>query len=742
MLGDVLRWLLAVELMSFVALRVASHAFAGWPDRGYAFAKIFGLLVVGYASWLLAMLGLLDFTGPTIVVLALLIGALGWRLGWGGPAAVPALRVAEEVIFLSVFLGGVVLRSMSPAIAGQEKPMDLMFLHALIRADRLPAEDAWLAGFGLPYYYFGYLQHALAAKVSGVDPAVAYNLAVATVLALGAVGAFGFVANVLLAAGSGLRVGALWGLVATGSLAVMGNLQAFAEVAVNRGLGDRGFWTGLGIKTVGTDAGAEWFPTDGSWWFRAARVIPNIAPDGITEFPFFSLLLADLHPHYMAIPLAVLVLALAAARLTGLPPGRDLPSAVARVLLPGLAIGAVIPTNTWDLPLVAGAYGAAVVAARYRERDTEPSWLLPAALEVAAIMGVAVLAFAPYFVGYVSQPLGLGLVQERTWPGTLLVLFGPLLALPALAGLVVAGGRTPSAPPLAWLGAALGGAGVLLALGQPTLGILAGLVALWLGIAWQRICDRPALPLLTAGLVLLGLGALLVPEIVYLRDVFGTRMNTVFKFYYDAWVILALAGPLLGFELVQLVRHLSAPAVTRATALATLGVSGALGLAGLLYPLGAIPARSHGLPSGPTLDGMALLRAARPDEAAAIDWLRRQASTPRVIEAVGDDYTEAGRFSTFSGSIAPLGWYGHEQQWRGPRAELDARRAQVRDAYTQPFDEQALLAWRALGIEYIVVGALERQLYGSGIEANFASLEPAYQAGNTVLYRVRPGPRS
>ena len=44
------------------------------------------------------------------------------------------------------------------------------------------------------------------------------------------------------------------------------------------------------------------------------------------------------------------------------------------------------------------------------------------------------------------------------------------------------------------------------------------------------------------GLAGIGLALVYAPEFVFLRDNFGTRMNTVFKFYYQAWLLFGLAG--------------------------------------------------------------------------------------------------------------------------------------------------------------------------------------------------------
>jgi uncharacterized membrane protein len=52
----------------------------------------------------------------------------------------------------------------------------------------------------------------------------------------------------------------------------------------------------------------------GIWWWRASRVLQDYALDGgpreiIDEFPMFSYLLGDLHPHVLAMPFALLATA-------------------------------------------------------------------------------------------------------------------------------------------------------------------------------------------------------------------------------------------------------------------------------------------------------------------------------------------------------------------------------------------------------------------------------------------------
>ncbi len=779
LLGPVL-WLVALELLGLAALPLAHRVFSALPDRGYAQAKFLGLVLVAYVCWFTGLLGLTAFTGATIASLAVVLGLFSWWR-WGGRVLAAwrqtrMLAIGAEATFLVVFGLGTWVRSYSSAIAGTEKPMDFTFLHGLIGAQSLPAQDLWLTGFGLPYYYFGYLTQSLLGKVVPVEPAVAYNLAVVTVLALSAIGAFGIAASLIRLAGVGHRAAIVAGGVAAFGLTVMGNLEAFFEFLASRGIGDQALWVGMGIKNLQAQVGV-FPPTDGGWWFRAARVIPNIQPDGITEFPYFSFLLGDLHPHYMAIPLALLIVAVAAQALAA-PAlfGNDwLSLGVTAILL-----AAVIPSNTWDVPIFWGTFALAFLGGVLA--GDIGTW--PAFVDRLRRLGLVFLAAAvlciPYFgiprvldVGYSAQPLGIGLVSERTLFGSLFVLFGPLLVLAAVDGITAAfrlwrndqGAGIPRWAPLAGVAIGL----ILVVLREPTPGFLVAGLALWIPVAWARVrLGASPAAVMTALLAVAGLGSILAPELLFLKDVFGTRMNTVFKLYYDAWILLAVAAPLFGWELIRSVvprferrvpgdsgelrgRRTSAelgardsepiPVWLRGIAGAAVAFAAVLAAGGTLYPLAATHTKSGGFSGPTTLDGMAWLRSVHPDDVAAMEWLRSNEPGTPLVEGVGGSYTDAGRFSTFGANPTLVGWAGHENQWRGPNPEIGRRESLAKRVYT----DGNVSGWSAelqqLGIRFIVFGDMERTLYQLAGPPSFQnSLALVHQSGGTAIYRVSSGP--
>ena len=232
-------------------------------------------------------------------------------------------------------------------------------------------------------------------------------------------------------------------------------------------------------------------------------------------------------------------------------------------------------------------------------------------------------------------------------------------------------------------------------------------------------------------LLLLAFGALLVlaPEFVYLRDQFGYRINTVFKFYYQAWILLSLAA---AFGVGILLQNLRGFANTIFRVLI-----GFVIFAGLLYPaLGLLTKTNNFKPVfGYTLNDFERVKRENPDEAAALEFLLN-APNGVVAEAVGDGYSGYARVSMFTGLQTVLGWPGHEAQWRGTFAPQGSRRDDVMKLYSTSRWEEAQFIIKQYNIRYIFIGTLERVSMPINEEKFQLYLKPVFQQGGTVIYEV------
>jgi uncharacterized membrane protein len=242
----------------------------------------------------------------------------------------------------------------------------------------------------------------------------------------------------------------------------------------------------------------------------------------------------------------------------------------------------------------------------------------------------------------------------------------------------------------------------------------------------------------TATLLTLG------PEFVYLRDNFGQRLNTTFKFYYQAWVMFGVAGL---FALDYLWRELRGAA--RAVPLVTTLAYTAVFILTLLFPYYAIQSRAAEF-RGPataedrqpaTLNGLVQMQRFDNDEYDAIMWLRQNATgAPVVLEAIGGQYSAFGRVSASTGLPTVLGWAGHEYQWRGSNnTEPGQRDPAVQQIYTDAALANSADLLNQYNIEYIYVGGLEVSTYGFAGTQKFAEqLEVAYQNNGVTIYRWQP----
>jgi YYY domain-containing protein len=716
-MGSLVVWWLVLEGLGLLALPILFR-FCSAADRGYPFAKIAALLLITYVSWLLTFAGVpLRFSLLAALVLLVVASAIlvarhaselsAW-LGDEGRATV----LRHMGVFTAGFLFFAWERTLSPDIFGAEKYMDFSFFNTLTRTEVMPPQDPWMSGKTFNYYYFGYLMFANLSRLTPVPGHIAYNLCVAT---LGGLLASGIVALAL-------RFTRRWPLALLGGAlgVVLGNLDGFLQV-----------WEKGSLTAI-------------DYW-RASRVVAK--GDTINEFPFFTIIHGDLHPHFMVVPVTLLLLALLLdSKLFAAREGGEVNSFAA--LLPfglvAFVLGAMIVISPWELPV--GLMVTTFLAGRHQP-------LLPllarARIALAARMvGVLLLGyvlFLPFHLDFTAPTVMPGANEAcvgslcvkvaQTSLAEFLTVFGALLFAPVLLLTVMAVTRLPTATEarhllLALVVFAIVAAGLA---GNAVIVLLAALVLAALANAYGSASasaieeERAPLLLLAAAGV-----ALLACEFFYLKDPYGEklyRMNTVFKLYFQAWILLSVTAPWAVLRLLQ--REWKWAPMVQLTAAAT----AMLVVASAAYPFGLTVARARGIGERATLDGTAYIAREHPDDFAAIDWMRRSVKgLPVILEATGDPYSYYARFSANTGLPTVMGWANHEGLWRSHEREVEQRKADVRRIYGASTLEEVAPLLDRYQVELIAVGDLERQDHGSGI-GKFASLPVAFRHGGTTVYR-------
>lgn len=862
-------WWLLVTLAGWAALPLCWHLLGGLPDQGYTLARTIGLLMTGFIFWLLASLGLLKNTpgGMLLAVLVvILLSTTAWLTGtrpnlrayWRENRAV---IIFAEILFLALFLGWTIFRAYQNDTSTTEKPMELAFISGIMRSETFPPNDPWMAGYAISYYYFGYVMSAMLSMLSGVSSTVGFSMTVALWFALTGLNAFGVVYNLvrsreihanrqdappekirargiisllywlLLRSGRGTPL--FTGLLATLLLLFIGNFQfpliempyqsrsMPAEYFDFWGTQERTNLENTGYSQQNPTFSITNPETWSYWWFfRASRVLTDYQLDGtvadfaqpIDEFPMFSFLLGDNHPHVLALPFVVMALGLG----LNIVLSANAPSRY-QILFYGVVIGGLIFLNTWDGPMyLVALVGAEALRRLITSADGQlhaSDWLM---LIVFGFMlaTIAVVAYLPFFIGFRSQAAGI--LPNLLYPTHFhhfFLMFGPLLLL--VTGFVgVEVWRGSQQYRMNWSAGAWTAGGTLLTLiafmlaltffgalipqfNSSIQGFVAqngGWDAVIPGVILRRLAYLPTTLLLVTGLIfvvarlfpsrnilrkrkegelieedadlqptvlyspatgfvllLVGIGIILtlVPEFVYLRDNFGTRINTIFKFYYQAWVAFSLAS---AYGVYSILMDSTSPRpgiIIRILFGAMLSI---LLIMGLSYPVLGIHSRTMietgRFSASPdevrplTLDGGTRMPLNNDDYQVVmcLNDLVDNVQDVIVVEAVQHAYRSYySRAGSLTGIPTLLGWENHERQWRGATYDEIAgtRRADIDRLYDDLRWDVALEIINRYGIDYIVYGATERQQYTPAGEEKFMDyLDIICEQGDARVYYV------
>lgn len=696
------------------------------PSRGVLLAAPVGLFLAHYLAWAGLSTGLFPngrgYAAAVLLTFAALSAVLAWRLRPSLPDRDGSRRLWTWgcLLLLGLFALGAGLRWLNPEIGGTEKPMDFALLNAAARAASFPPPDPWFAGETINYYYLGYSMAAFGVHLSGAEPAVGYNLALAALFALGAVAAASAGYDLALLTGAGRRARAVAAGLALALTMVAGNLAVLRDVFSDSADAPSDFWRGVGwnaSRTIQRENGGQ------------------VIDYTINEFPAFSFILGDLHPHVMALPITLVAVSLAGQWMVAAshPKHDSLPERLARGALTGLLLGGLYALNAWDAPTFAGLVlaGGAVVAWRERSR------LLALVPPIAVALIVAVAAWLPYTLNYSPGSRGIGVVTVRSEALDYFQVFGLLLAVAVVTLAVLLWDVRPDGRLILVILLAAGAGATLIARGEIVVALAAFLV-LSLYALWSHR-DEPGLTALL-WLLVAGLGLLTVVEALYVDDFFGPpneRMNTVFKLHYQAWGLLAIAA---GPSLLLAWRRLTQPGGLGLTLTRTAAVTvfTLLAVPALTYPIVATKAKTEASPVSGSLDGLAAARLSRPSEVAAAEWLRTHARGRAVLlEAPGRAYSGDSRMSTWTGIPSVIGWTQHEELWRESDPRIAARTADIDTAYRT--DDSALrrAVLARYAVTHVVAGDSERDRYGAEVvERLRQDLTVTYDNGGTTIFRV------
>mgnify|MGYP000922633291 CR=1 FL=1 len=803
-------WYLAVMLLGWIVYPLTSFFLKGLPDRGYAFSRLTGLILLAYFTWLAGSLGV-SITRLTIgLVCALLVVASAVVFYLHRKDLLEEIRnhknyfLLVEGIMLAFFLVDLAIRIGNPDLwhpwKGGEKPMDLSYFTAVVKSTTFPPYDPWYSGGYINYYYYGYVIVGVLVKLLGIIPDVAYNLILPTLFGLTGVGAFGIGWNLFVhhenpidvemqADSSSRNKRSLFaGITSAFAVLIMGNLgtirmfwQGLQRIAApdgiidGAGLFERIKWVALGLGKFFT--GTKMPFGFGDWYWNPSRAIPG---EVITEFPFFTFTYADLHAHMIALPITLLVLAWTVSMLlrkaewkAGLANKGWIPL-LGSLIFGGLIIGTLRPTNTWDLPtyLVFAAVLLFYVCWKYAALPEKmlpslPAWLrklIFCGLVIGILAGSVLIFFLPFTEKY-GQAYG----SIDSWKGEYtqlkdyLVHWGWQLFL--ITSWLVWETRewlasTPASvlkrfkPYLGYLQVVVvlfAAVLILLTLLGVKIGWLVGILGVWALILMLR-SDQPDVKRLVLFMVGTGLVLTLFVELFALAGDIG-RMNTVFKFYYQAWTMLGLSA---AAGLVWLIPAVTARWKTGVSNVWQL-IFALLVFSGLLYPITASIDKirdrmSSQAPAG--LDGTAYMKTSTysdegvemnlAEDYQAIQWMRENVKgSPVIVEANTVEYRWGNRFTIYTGLPGVLGWNWHQRQQRGylDYNGIQNRLAEIPVFYETTETDKALEFLKKYDVKYIILGQLERA-YHSGIGLDkFEQYDGVYwkevfRVNDTVIYEV------
>ncbi len=684
---------LTITLCGVMAYPLSLFIFSNYRDKGFQASKILGALIPSYFVWFLSTVFGFRFSFLSCLFATLIFGVVCWivLLYWHRellPSKIEILRaLALEAVFLILFLFFTYLRCYRPGLNSTEKYMDFGFVAAFMRADVLPVNDIWFSGSGINYYYFGHYFTAFLLKLSGTDVNAGYNLMLSLLGSFAFVLPYAIVRNLLSDMKRSNVFSRIGGTFAGLLVCFSGNMHYTLYRAV----------IPFYCKIFGIEDKMESiFHYNGNYSFsNSTRFIgyyPDVPDKTIHEMPSYSLILGDLHAHFINIIFVLVLIMILYAWV-----GRKEKNAWIHTVMLSFLLGIFSMTNYWDFPIYYVVCGAVILFETLIRVGFRAKGLLFTGILGVLMFAVAKIVSLPFTLNFNKMFAGIGPTTYRSPIWQLLILWGIPFILSIFfivsLSLEVTSDNAFKA--------------------HKNQGFFRFLT---------ELC-KPDLFIML--LLLCAMGLVLLPELIFVRDIYGEsyqRANTMFKLTYQAFIIFGIA-----MSYVVLRSYESKRSISRIIRIAC----SILLVSTLFYFPRGCNEWFNGWLSGEGFMGLSateFLKNRSESDYEIVNYINNNIDGQVVIlEGTSESYSEGGRISAMTGCETVIGWTTHEWLWRSDYSlkypkDISERVNDVNAFYMTYSLEECKEFVEKYDVDYVYVGDYERERYVAVNDYNILQL--------------------
>ncbi len=729
---SLLQWWLIILLVGTSFLPLTFKIFSNFFDKGYIFSKTIGIVFLTYIVFLSGIVHLTSFNTINTYAILFFLALFNVLILNKDKSYLSKLKknwlifTLEEIAFLAALSFWTYIRAFNPEIHGLEKFMDFGFINSMLRSEYFPPKDMWLTPFSINYYYFGHLATAVLTRLANLPSNITFNLMLSTLFSMTLIQSFSLGANLYSQMRKDKKISdikrIIAGILSASLITLSGNLHIlYAFFIPYESEKPVPFWD-LTLSFTN-------FPN--SYWYpNATRFIYHT----IHEFPIYSWVVADLHGHVLDIPFVILTIAILLSLYIRSRPSIH-KSQIKSDFLKNKKILNVNLVNlgTWNSLLI-----GFLLAIMYMTNAWDGAiYLLLSLLIVFLITGRDLYSFAktsgqiilslfifslPYNYFFKPFASGIGVLCSPEF----------LIKIGRIGPFLFEADHCQHSP--WWQLLTLYGFFYFFVI-----------IFLFFLVRQKKLLKTDIFILL---LIVVSTLLIIVPEFIYLKDIYPAhfRANTMFKLVFQSFIMLSLSSSYIIIRITSNINKKTIQIRNRLLYAIYLSITMILLALVMIYPILAIKSyygiaekNIEGKLNEPVgLDGITYLQKQYFDDYQGILWINKNIKgQPVILEAQGDSYTDYARISSNTGLPTVLGWTVHEWLWRGSYEIPGSRVDKIRAAYEELDTNKTKDFLQDYDVEYVFVGALERDKYPNLNEEKFLKLgSMVYQSGETKIYKI------